>query len=503
MRYAAKGRSSPGRTTRGRPGFRTPGCRGVGGRSAPAAVLALAAAGGLATAGGVGPGGVAADGAVTGPGARSGAVVVAFVGVHVVPMDRERVLPDRTVIVRDGRIATIGDPADVPVPGDAVRVEGAGRWLIPGLAEMHAHVPGPDAPPGLQERILFLYLARGVTTIRGMLGHPTHLDLRERLARGEVIGPRLITSGPSLNGNSIPDPDSARRAVRHQAAAGYDFLKVHPGLSRASWDAIAAEAKAVGIDFAGHVPLAVGIRRALDARQASVDHLDGYVEAILADGAPVGAEASLLFGFNLVEHVDPAKIPELARATREAGVWNVPTQALFEELGAGADPEELAARPDLRYVPAPMASAWGDALRGWRANPQLGWTPERGRRFLEVRRAIIRELHAAGAGLLLGSDAPQVYNVPGFSIVEELEALVAAGLTPYEALVTGTRAVAEFLGEEEERGTVEPGKVADLVLLGGDPLADVAAVGRVKGVMREGRWLGGEEMQARLRGLRR
>lgn len=427
--------------------------------------------------------------------------VVAFVNVNVVPMDRERVVENQTVVVRGSRIAAIGRASDTSVPEGALRIDARGKYLMPGLAEMHAHVPGANAPPGFAERVLFLYLANGITTIRGMLGHPRHLELRERLARGEVPGPRLITSGPSLNGNSIPNPDTARRAVLHQKAAGYDFLKIHPGITRAAYDAVDAAADEVGIPFAGHVPADVGLMRALEAGQASIDHLDGYMQLLVPEDAPVERKSAAFFGFNLVEHVDESKIPALAAATRKAGVWNVPTQALVEELAGGLDPEVLARRPDLRYMPREVVSSWANALSGWKTSPNIGYTPERGRRFLEVRRKLIKALHDAGAGLLLGSDAPQLFNVPGFSIHEELRALAAAGLSPYEALETGTRNVAAFFGELDERGTVESGKIADLVLLGGNPLESLDNVRRIEGVMRDGRWLPGSEIRRRLEAI--
>ncbi|MGH7537546.1 MAG: amidohydrolase family protein, partial [Gemmatimonadales bacterium] len=283
--------------------------------------------------------------------AQDGAV--AFTHVAVIPMDRERVLEDQTVVVRDGRIAELGPAGTTPVPAGALRVDGRGKYLIPGLAEMHAHVPSPQAEAqlgaGFTEHVLFLYLANGVTTIRGMLGHPAHLALRERMARGDLLGPTLYTSGPSFNGNSAPDPETARRMVREQQAAGYDFLKIHPGLSRETFDALAKTADSVGIRFAGHVPAAVGLERALAARYASIDHLDGYVEQ-LAGWAP-GGEPIGFFGFAVVDRADTsrARIAEVARRTREAGVWTVATQALLDGFVGSEDPAAMGRRPEMRY----------------------------------------------------------------------------------------------------------------------------------------------------------
>ncbi len=434
--------------------------------------------------------------AVAPPPVQDPAPVTAFVDVSVIPMDRERVLEHQTVIVRGDRIAEIGPSARVRVPAGAARVEGRGKFLMPGLAEMHAHVPGGN-DPALAERVLLLYVAGGVTTIRGMLGQPSHLALRDRLARGDVLGPRLVTSGPSFNGNSAPTPDAARRMVEEQRAAGYDFLKVHPGLTRAVFDTMAATATRVGIRFAGHVPLAVGLARAIETRYATIDHIDGYVEALagLAPGEPSG-----FFGMAVAEQADVSRLPALVRATREAGVWIVPTETLMETVAGGTTPEEMLTRPGMEYMPSATVTGWANTLRNWRT--QGPPSPQAATRFLALRKQLIRDLHAGGVGILLGSDAPQVGNVPGFAVHRELASYVAAGLTPYQALATGTTAVARFLGEEHESGTIGVGRRADLVLLDGNPLADIANVSRQAGVMVRGRWLEAAEIARRLAALR-
>lgn len=427
--------------------------------------------------------------------------ITAFVDVTVIPMDRERTLRNQTVVVRGDRIVEIGPAARVRVPEGGVRVDGRGKYLIPGLAEMHAHIPGGQAPDSMVERTLFLYVSGGITTVRGMLGHPRHLALRERAARGELVSPTIYTSGPSLNGNSIPDPDAARRAVEEQKAAGYDLLKIHPGLSRAAFDTLVATARRVGIPFAGHVPDDVGIARAIEAGYASIEHLDGYLEGMLSDGAPIKPAESAFFGMNLGEHLDEAKLPALVRATKAAGVWNAPTQVLMENLITAGSAEELARRPEMRYVPAAAVAQWSEAKNTMLQ--ETGSTQASARRMIEVRRRLIKALHDAGAGLLLGSDAPQVWNVPGYSTHRELESLVAAGLTPWQALETGTRNVAAYLGTTEETGTIQAGKRADLVLLQADPLADIRNTTRRAGVMVRGRWLPQAEIEARLDAIAR
>ena len=422
--------------------------------------------------------------------------VVAFVNVTVIPMDRERTVPGQTVVVRGDRIVAIGPADQVEVPAGGLRVDGRGKFLIPGLAEMHAHIPGGQAPDSVVERTLFLYVSGGITTIRGMLGHPRHLALRDRVARGALLSPTVYTSGPSFNGNSVTTPASAGKMVTEQKAAGYDFLKIHPGLTREVFDAMAATAQRAGIRFAGHVPLAVGLQRALEARYASIDHLDGYVEAMVRPGAPVKPADSKFFGLNLGEHLDETRLPALVEATRKAGVWNVPTQSLMENLAPGETADALARRPEMRYVPARTLSQWAEEKNS--LLEETGSSPKSATAMMEARRRLIKALHAGGAGLLLGSDAPQIYNVPGFSIHRELESLVAAGLTPYQALETGTRNVAVFFETLSETGTVETGKRADLVLLDANPLADVRNTTRRAGVMLGGRWLPKSAIDARL-----
>ena len=425
--------------------------------------------------------------------------VVAFVDVTVIPMDRERSLPHSTVVVQGNRIMKVGPAKEVAVPKGALQVNGQGKFLIPGLAEMHAHIPGGQASDSTVQQTLFLYVSGGVTTIRGMLGHPRHLQLRAQAGRPDVISPWIYTSGPSFNGNTVPTVEAAVHRVAEQKEAGYDFIKIHPGIKREVFDSLSAAAQRAGLRVAGHVPLDVGLQRALEARYATIDHLDGYVEAMVRENSPVNAAESQLFGLNLGEHLDESRMPALIQATKEAGVWNVPTQTLMENLAPNVSARDLARRPEMRFVDYSTLVTWTEekssVLRA------TGSSAASARRTLAVRRRLIGALHAGGAGLLLGSDSPQIYNVPGYSIHRELEAMVSAGLTPYQALETGTRNVALFFGTLEESGTIEPGKRADLVLLDGNPLSDIRNTSRRAGVMLHGRWLSKDAIDARLAGI--
>lgn len=406
--------------------------------------------------------------------------VVAFVNVNVVPMDSERVLEGQTVVVRDGRIEEVGPSGDVAVPDGALRVDAAGQYLMPGLAEMHGHIPPPDAPREFIESVLFLYVANGITTVRGMLGWPGQLALREQANRGEIIAPTLYLAGPSFNGNSVDSPEQAAEMVRAQKDEGWDLLKVHPGLTRDEYDAMARTAKEVGIRFGGHVPADVGLLHAIEMGQETFDHLDGYVEYMNGYEGPVTDE----------------QLADVVRRTREAGAWVVPTMALWEVLFGTLDLETLQAYPELKYMPPDQVGQWIGQHRQRLGSPQFD--AEVSRTVIDNRMRLLRALNEGGARILMGTDAPQQFSVPGFSLHRELERMVDAGMTPYEILRSGSYNVGAYFANEDDFGTIAPGQRADLVLVAENPLDDVTAVATPLGVMTRGRWLTREAIDARL-----
>lgn len=428
--------------------------------------------------------------------------VTAITNVTVLPMDRDRVLRDQTVLVRGQRIVAVGPAAQVAVPAGATRIDGRNRYLMPGLAEMHAHIPPQaQAPDAEIEKVLAYFALNGVTFVRGMLGAPRHLPFRERANRGAILSPTIMTTGPSLNGTSLPDVATAIRTVVEQKNAGYDLLKIHPGIGRVVYDSMAATARRLNIRFAGHIPLDVGMIPALGAGQWTIDHVDGYLEAMVKDGSPVAGTQSRFFAFNLVDYLDESKLPALVAATRAAGAAIVPTQSLFESVAGPLSTEVLMAWPEMRYWPAATVAQWKQATDNNRRD--LGLTAESSARYLAVRRRVMQALYRAGVPFLLGSDAPQWWNVPGFSIQRELNAMVAAGFTPFQSLEMGSRNVAEYLGQLEEFGTVAVGRRADLVLLEANPLDDIGNWSRRAGVMVRGRWYDKAEIARRLDDLRR
>jgi imidazolonepropionase-like amidohydrolase len=408
---------------------------------------------------------------------------VAFVNVNVVPMDSERVLKGQTVLVRGERIVEVGPASKVKVPAGALRVDGRGKYLMPGLAEMHGHIPPPQAPKEFTEAVLFMYVANGVTTVRGMLGAPGQLDLRERANRDELLSPTLYLAGPSFNGNSVSSPAQAAEMVRQQKREGWDLLKVHPGLTRDEYDAMARTANEVGIRFAGHVPAEVGLAHALEMGQETIDHVDGYVEHLGADGAPL----------------DEAKLAEAVRLTKKSGAWIVPTMALWETLLGVTSVEKLLSYPELKYMPAQQVAAWEQAHRARQASALFD------RRKAELtaanRKRILKALYDGGVPVIFGTDAPQQFSVPGFSAHREMALMLESGLTPYQILLTATRNAGEYHKDKARFGTVTAGSRADLILVGGNPLKDLSNVARRAGVMVRGRWLAEEEIQKRLAGI--
>jgi len=410
-------------------------------------------------------------------------------------MDRERVLEDQTVIVRDGRIAEIGVANKVKIPESAQRIEARGKYLMPGIAEMHGHLPHPNQGEKVANSFLILFTANGVTTVRGMYGFPNHPAIREKIAKGELLGPRLYVASPALHGNAVKSPEDGERLVREYKAAGFDLLKIHEGLSKQTYDRIVAVAKELGIPYGGHVPDDVGLLHALKSGQASIEHIDGYVEAMEADGSPIKNADPQTRGQKLHEYLDERKIPQLVKATIDAGAWAVPTMALWESFYGTATVESLKARPELKYMPPQMINQWVQQRTNQLNNAGDG---KAGLRILEVRDKVLKALSDGGAKIALGSDAPQLFSVPGFSLMREMQSMAKAGMSPYKILESGTRNPAIYLKAEKEFGTVEVGKIADLILLDANPLADVANMTKRVGVMVRGRWFSASELQKML-----
>jgi hypothetical protein len=424
---------------------------------------------------------------------------VAFVNVAVVPMDRERILTGQTVVVRGGRIAEIGAATSVRVPGDAVRIDGANKYLMPGLTDAHFHVQANED----DRQLLQVLVANGVTSIFNLHGTPALLDLRARVARGSVLGPTIYTSGPYISDAPSwqPDADEVERLVVAQKRAGYDLIKTHGDFSREAFGRLMAVSRREGIKVIGHAPRNLGVGPLFEERLDALAHAEEFLYAFFFFDAPPGlAEADPETRRRFLENAEK-RVPELAASTRKAGTWVVPNLVAFAMIVAqGKDLASVLARPETRYVPPRVAADWQPGRNRY----DRKYPPEMAEHMtwrLSLLETLTGALRRAGVPMMAGTDAPIPGVVPGFSLHDELKLLVGAGLSPFEALRTATANPAEFLSRPGEFGTVSVGVRADLLLLEADPLTDVSNAARRAGVMVRGRWLAAAELQAMLDGL--
>jgi imidazolonepropionase-like amidohydrolase len=430
---------------------------------------------------------------------------VAITDVTVVPMTGPATatsagdgpLAHHTVVVHGDRIVAIMPSASVIVPAGATTIDGAGKWLLPGLSDMHVHTGS--------ESDLTMFVAAGVTTVRNMFGFPQHLALRDQIAKGAVLGPTIVTAGPIIDGDPpvwpgsavLVNPADADKLVAEQKAAGYDFLKAYSRLSREAYEALAAAAKQHGMVLAGHVPNAVGLAGVLAARQKSVEHLDGWLLALVPDGValPEGnMQAKLRVA---LPSLDAAKLPGLIAQTIAAGTWNCPTLIVLDRMGGLDDPKAVQART--RWVdklPAMMVAQW-DPTRDFRLKALTAEDFQTMRAGNVWRARILAALAAANAPILVGTDTGNPYVVPGAALHDELELMIAAGMSRPRVLRAATAGAAQYLETPHEFGVVEAGARADLVLVSVDPLTEPLPL-IPDGVMLRGRWLPRAELEAKL-----
>ena len=405
---------------------------------------------------------------------------VVFSNVSVVPMTGNQVLENQTVVVTGDRITAVGPAKTAKVPDGAARIDGQGKYLMPGLAEMHGHIPGGNAPREFVDNVLFLYVASGVTTVRGMQGAPGQIDLREAAKRGEIVAPNLYLAGPQFSGGSVKSAEDAIARVKQQKSEGWDLLKVQEGLSVPAYDAMAKTAKQVGIRFGGHVPDDVGLLHAMDMGQETFDHIDGYVEQLDGRAKPVEDKA----------------LQDLVQRTKKAGAWIVPTMFVWETLQGPVTLESRTGLAELRYMPPPQVEQWTKGLDSRLKNPQ--YDAAQAKLHIDNRMKILKALQDGGARILLGSDAPQQFNVPGFSIHREMRRMADAGISAYEVVKSGTANVGQYFKAQDAFGTIAVGQRADLILVDANPLENVSNVEKRSGVMVRGRWLPASEIDAAL-----
>lgn len=434
-----------------------------------------------------------------------GTKVVAFLHADVIPMDEERVLRDHSVVIADGRIVEVGPASAVTVPGGARRIDATGRYLLPAFADMHVHLVGeawnimlrPEAQLAGRdipyESFLFPFLANGVTLVQSMSATPEELVVRERINRGELLGPRMILA-PMIDGpgKAWPPPLStwvasateAHDAVHRANHDGYDKIKVYSFLSRESYDEIISSAGEVQMDVIGHIPMSLSLDYVLDAGQKLIAHSE---EVAKHAGGDHGAE----------------HIADIAARMAESGVWMTPTLVTTRSiLQVFADSDGLLNRPEAAYFRHPMQQGVWSFITENLYRPIPAQAREKIRTDFETfQKPLTRAFHEGGGKLMTGTDTLFPGLVPGFALHRELEELVDVGLTPFESLRTSTTAPFEYLGESDRAGTVAVGKETDLLLLDDNPLDDVSAASRIAGVLVRGRWIDKDEIDTRMQEL--
>lgn len=438
------------------------------------------------------------------PPARAQSPDLALAGVTIVDVENGSLRAGQTVLIRGNRITWTGPAEQARVPAGARLVDASGRYVIPGLWDMHVHT----SREGRARHFWPQFLAHGVTGVREMGSYlDTLLYWRAEARRPGAVAPRIVFSSPMLDGvpaswrhgYGVADAAAARAAVDSMHALGFDFLKVYNRLPRQAYFAIAERARHHGMTFAGHVPESISLEEASDAGQRSLEHLDdelfiacvpdgpaalsAFLAARAAD-APEDSVGRLLDRLRAVAAAgaDAAACRPLMERLARNGTWITPTLAVFHGSSA---PDELAADPRLRYVPPALARRWAEDRR----------PPSDEDRFINAQRGRVALMALqAGVGILAGTDASdEAYVFAGSGLHDELALLVDAGFTPLQALQAATINPARYLGAADSMGTVAAERVADLVVLDANPLDDIRNTTRIFAVVANGGWIDGAE----------
>jgi Amidohydrolase family len=435
----------------------------------------------------------------------------AFVLTHVniIDVTGKPTQHDMSVTIKGNRIAGIAHREDSSLKGARV-IDASGKYLIPGLWDMHVHTVFGDWLPRDEKVTLPLFVANGVTGVRDMGGDLDVLKIwRAQIEAGKLLGPRMVISGPMLDGpvprfpSSAPVKNSAdgRRTVDDFKKGGVDFIKIQSLIPRDGYFAAADEAKRIGIPFVGHVPDAVRASEASNAGQKSIEHLTGVFEACspLEDEFLKGQKGPGKF----VASYDDGRANTLIALFVKNQTWQVPT-LVWEHGQWLIDESDFSHDPLTKFAP----TAWKD--RTWPMFTKdilkdMDTDPASIReRFTQMELEIVNKMHKAGVPFMAGTDtAAGVHVFPGFSLHEELVFFVKAGFTPLEALQTATLNPAHFLGKQVDLGTVEIGKIADLVLLDANPLDDIRNTQKIHSVVLAGKFFSREDLDNMLGAVER
>lgn len=432
------------------------------------------------------------------PTSKSESIALALTNVTVIDTTGSRSGQRATVIVTGDRITEIGEPGKVSIPNGAQTVDGTGKYLIPGLWDMHMHLSlvGETAFP--------LLIANGVTGVRDMGGDLDQIDQwREQITKGTRPGPRIIRAGPIVDGPrkeegqhrlTVNNAGEARQAVESLKKRGVDFIKVYHFLSRDSYFALAEEAKKQGISFSGHVPNGISPREAADAGQRSLEHTTVLLQALIALENKEGRTQKQLTT-DALDKLAGEQGTALFQAMAKNGTWHTPTLVLAQSFLLRS---EMAAKPDDRrkYIAALTKEHW-EKNNPVPQNVSAEDMAER-KKALEKMIEIVGKMRRTGVSILAGTDPPTRDIFPGFSLHDELGLLVKAGLSPLEAIQAATLNAAKCLGLSGFYGTVEKGKIADLLLLDADPLVAIVNTQKIAAVIVGGKFLPRKALQEML-----
>ena len=417
--------------------------------------------------------------------------------VNVVSMKDSVIAYKRSVLILDGKIVSIKDVIKTDPKNKVVVIDGEGAYMIPGLFDMHMHF---YHDMGLDEKYLNeevkLPLVNGVTTVRIMNGMPAYLELKKNISTGKIPGPEMFVASPQLvgkwpfreplEGRIVTNAKEGEEAVREFKAKGYDAIKLTEFVDAEAYDAIVKTANELNIKVTGHVGPYVKLDKALAAHQ-QIEHFDEFIETLLPDTSINHGRSVSDYGiwdrknaWPTVEYVDESKIAELAQKVKRANIYVTATNYFFTKyFGIGATKEEIEHFACYDYVPAFMKKRGDEAFNYYWDNPP----PEDLRKkYVRIRYEFVTSLYYAGVKLMTGSDGPEWYLAPGFTVHDEIESYVKAGLSNFAALQTATINPATYLGIDKRKGTIEPGKEADLILLEKNPLEDIKNTRTIKAV---------------------
>lgn len=425
--------------------------------------------------------------------------LVAFVDANIISVRNGRVIRNRTVLVRDGKIEKIMPSYSAAVGKEYTQIKASGKYLMPGLADMHVHINN--------EYDMLLNLANGVTTVRNMWGvsymvsfvsSPDQKKLRDLVNEGDLIGPTIYTAGQVVDGapaesafmTVVKNEREAARAVKKQKDRGYDFIKIYDNLPVDLFNVVVKTAEEAEIPVSGHVPNKVGLENALEAQMASIEHLTGFID------------------YDSCTYIIPfKKIGYYSRLAKKNSVYICPTITLAQRRYTHKRDEGIKSINEMKYVDLMTRISWWQSLNSITDELREKYSDfDKGTyrdKTTSLMKSLTKNLHSRGVRFLIGSNAGNPYTVPGFSLIDELNNFVSLGITPAETLKIATYGAALFLDEDKEFGDIKPGLRADMILLDANPLENINNIRKKAGVMSRGWWISREKIQDILNSLDR